>query len=123
MKKPALLTWRNIVILFGHLGHLLQSGHSPFRRLPSYLYSHYKRKVLRIVAGKASFACSKRECQNSTSNFQYAPFFSVKPEWLVTTAPQYYDMNNFPQCEAKRQLENVIAKVNGRKYQQQFKQQ
>jgi len=40
----------------------------------------------------------------------------VKPEWLVTTAPQYYDMNNFPQCEAKRQLENVIAKVNGRKY-------
>ena len=43
--------------------------------------------------------------------------FSVKPEWLVTTAPQYYDMNNFPQCEAKRQLEHVIAKVNGRKYQ------
>ena len=47
----------------------------------------------------------------------------VKPEWLVRVAPQYYDMNNFPQCEAKRQLENVIAKVNGRKYQQQFKQQ
>ena len=33
--------------------------------------------------------------------------FPVKPEWLVTTAPQYYDMNNFPQCEAKRQLEQV----------------
>ena len=32
----------------------------------------------------------------------------VKPEWLVRVAPQYYDMNNFPQCEAKRQLEQVL---------------
>ena len=34
----------------------------------------------------------------------------VKPEWLIKTAPQYYDMNNFPQCEAKRQLEGIIAR-------------
>ena len=27
-------------------------------------------------------------------------------------APQYYDMNNFPQCEAKRQLEQIIANIN-----------
>ena len=33
----------------------------------------------------------------------------VKPEWLVRVAPQYYDMNNFPQCEAKRQLEQVCS--------------
>ena len=40
----------------------------------------------------------------------------VKPEWLVKTAPQYYDMNNFPRCEAKRQLEQVIAHINARQY-------
>lgn len=26
-------------------------------------------------------------------------------------APQYYDMANFPMCEAKRQLERIIAKL------------
>jgi len=35
----------------------------------------------------------------------------IKPEWLVKTAPQYYDMANFPQCEAKRVLERIIAKI------------
>ncbi|XP_064383734.1 putative pre-mRNA-splicing factor ATP-dependent RNA helicase PRP1 isoform X2 [Halichondria panicea] len=35
----------------------------------------------------------------------------IKPEWLVKIAPQYYDLGNFPQCEAKRQLEKVKAKV------------
>ena len=44
----------------------------------------------------------------------------VKPEWLIKTAPQYYDMNNFPQCEAKRQLEQIIARVNSRQYQKGF---
>ena len=44
----------------------------------------------------------------------------VKPEWLIKTAPQYYDMNNFPQCEAKRQLEQIIARINSRQYQKGF---
>jgi len=35
----------------------------------------------------------------------------IKAEWLIKMAPQYYDMANFPQCEAKRQLERIIAKV------------
>uniref|UniRef100_H2YEX6 DEAD-box helicase OB fold domain-containing protein n=1 Tax=Ciona savignyi TaxID=51511 RepID=H2YEX6_CIOSA len=36
----------------------------------------------------------------------------IKPEWLVKIAPQYYHMAaNFPQCEAKRQLELIIAKM------------
>lgn len=26
-------------------------------------------------------------------------------------APQYYDMTNFPQCEAKRVLERIVAKI------------
>ena len=40
----------------------------------------------------------------------------VKPEWLIKIAPQYYDMSNFPQSEAKRQLEKIISRLECRKY-------
>jgi hypothetical protein len=40
--------------------------------------------------------------------------------YFCRVAPQYYDMNNFPQCEAKRQLEQIIAKINSRQYQKGF---
>lgn len=30
---------------------------------------------------------------------------------LIRIAPQYYNMTNFPQCEAKRQLERLTAKL------------
>ncbi|KAJ8366268.1 hypothetical protein AAFF_G00363300 [Aldrovandia affinis] len=42
----------------------------------------------------------------------------VKPEWLIKIAPQYYEMGNFPQCEAKRQLERIIAKFQTKEYSQ-----
>lgn len=42
----------------------------------------------------------------------------IKPEWLLKIAPQYYEMSNFPQCEAKRQLERIIAKVSSKEYTQ-----
>eukprot|EP00741_Cyanophora_paradoxa_P024431 tig00022075_g23589.t1 len=32
----------------------------------------------------------------------------VKGEWLVDIAPHYYDLDNFPQCEAKRLLERYF---------------
>lgn len=35
----------------------------------------------------------------------------VKPEWLLKIAPQYYDLNNFPPCEAKRQLEALQTRI------------
>ncbi|XP_055903366.1 ATP-dependent RNA helicase DHX15 homolog [Eupeodes corollae] len=41
----------------------------------------------------------------------------VKPEWLLSHAPQYYDMNNFPQCEAKRQLELLQTRLDSKQYQ------
>lgn len=44
----------------------------------------------------------------------------VKPEWLLTIAPQYYDLNNFPECEAKRQLEFINTKLESKQYQQGF---
>ncbi|XP_017079212.1 putative pre-mRNA-splicing factor ATP-dependent RNA helicase PRP1 isoform X1 [Drosophila eugracilis] len=44
----------------------------------------------------------------------------VKPEWLITLAPQYYDLNNFPQCEAKRQLELLQQRMETKQYQKGF---
>lgn len=35
----------------------------------------------------------------------------VKADWLIQTAYNYYDMTNFPNCEAKRVLERVIERV------------
>ncbi|ELU13729.1 hypothetical protein CAPTEDRAFT_150705 [Capitella teleta] len=35
----------------------------------------------------------------------------IKAEWLVKIAPQYYDMSNFPMCEARRVLERIFAKM------------
>lgn len=35
----------------------------------------------------------------------------VKPEWLLALAPDYYDLENFPECEAKRKLEHIRLKL------------
>jgi pre-mRNA-splicing factor ATP-dependent RNA helicase DHX15/PRP43 len=35
----------------------------------------------------------------------------IKPEWLLEASPQYYDMSNFPQCEAKRILERMVQRT------------
>ena len=32
-------------------------------------------------------------------------------EWLVEFAPHYYDLENFPQCEAKRQIEKIYERM------------
>ncbi|XP_033106821.1 putative pre-mRNA-splicing factor ATP-dependent RNA helicase PRP1 [Anneissia japonica] len=40
----------------------------------------------------------------------------IKPDWLIRNAAQYYNMENFPQCEAKRVLERLIAKLQAREY-------
>ncbi|KAL0389738.1 UNVERIFIED_CONTAM: putative pre-splicing factor ATP-dependent RNA helicase DEAH2 [Sesamum calycinum] len=34
----------------------------------------------------------------------------IRGEWLVDVAPHYYDLSNFPNCEAKRQLEKLYKK-------------
>ncbi|UXI19927.1 transmembrane protein [Sarcoptes scabiei] len=38
----------------------------------------------------------------------------IKPEWLIRIAPVYYNLEYFPQCEAKRQLEFIRDKINAR---------
>jgi len=35
---------------------------------------------------------------------------TVSPEWLLELAPSYYDLSNFPPCEAKRVLERINMK-------------
>uniref|UniRef100_A0A915KJB3 RNA helicase n=2 Tax=Romanomermis culicivorax TaxID=13658 RepID=A0A915KJB3_ROMCU len=44
----------------------------------------------------------------------------VKPEWLLKIAPQYYDMSNFPECEAKRQLQQLVNRMESKKYREGF---
>ncbi|KAG2693262.1 hypothetical protein I3843_08G084600 [Carya illinoinensis] len=34
----------------------------------------------------------------------------IRGEWLIDVAPHYYDLTNFPQCEAKRVLERLYKK-------------
>ncbi|KAF2325077.1 hypothetical protein GH714_022649 [Hevea brasiliensis] len=34
----------------------------------------------------------------------------IRGEWLVDVAPHYYDLDNFPNCEAKRALERLYRK-------------
>ncbi|XP_018652166.1 putative atp-dependent RNA helicase [Schistosoma mansoni] len=46
----------------------------------------------------------------------------VKPDWLVRIAPQYYDMSNFPDCDARRILERIVHRIQNRKLQQEQKQ-
>ena len=36
---------------------------------------------------------------------------AVKVEWLVEIAPHYYDLSNFPACEAKVELESVYRRM------------
>ncbi|CAL8140089.1 unnamed protein product [Orchesella dallaii] len=35
----------------------------------------------------------------------------IKPQWLLQIAPQYFDMDSFPECAAKRQLEFIGRKL------------
>ena len=42
---------------------------------------------------------------------------------LIYIAPQYYDMANFPMCEAKRVLERIVAKIETKKYAEKYGQQ
>lgn len=34
----------------------------------------------------------------------------IKGEWLLDVAPHYYDLDNFPSCDAKRSLERLAEK-------------
>lgn len=46
-----------------------------------------------------------------TSKKYIRTVMETKPEWLLTISPDYYDMNIFPPCEAKRELERIKLKL------------
>lgn len=59
------------------------------------------------------------------SNVEYENFIFLSPklthfcfaaEWLIKVAPSYYDMSNFPEGPAKRQLEQIINRLESREY-------
>jgi pre-mRNA-splicing factor ATP-dependent RNA helicase DHX15/PRP43 len=35
----------------------------------------------------------------------------TRVEWLVELAPHYFDLENFPECEAKAELEQAYARL------------
>ena len=35
----------------------------------------------------------------------------IKADWLVQQANAYYDMSNFPHCDAKRELERIVKRI------------
>jgi pre-mRNA-splicing factor ATP-dependent RNA helicase DHX15/PRP43 len=39
----------------------------------------------------------------------------IEPQWLLELAPEYYDLENFPECEAKRVLERILVKAHKKK--------
>lgn len=43
----------------------------------------------------------------------------IKPDWLLTIAPQYYDLSSLPDCEAKRQLIKIHQRLENRRNVQQ----
>ncbi|CAI0453638.1 unnamed protein product [Linum tenue] len=45
-----------------------------------------------------------------TSRNYIRTVIDIRGEWLVDIAPHYYDLENFPQCEAKRVLEKLYRK-------------
>jgi pre-mRNA-splicing factor ATP-dependent RNA helicase DHX15/PRP43 len=46
--------------------------------------------------------------------------FVLVADWLIKIAAQYYELSNFPQCEAKRQLEQVQARLESRQFKEGF---
>lgn len=50
----------------------------------------------------------------------YSLSLILTADWLIKVAPNYYDMQNFPQCEARRQLENIITRIESRQYREGF---
>lgn len=47
-------------------------------------------------------------------------FCVISAEWLLRIAPQYYELSNFPPCEARRQLELLQARLDSKLYQEGF---
>lgn len=84
------------------------------------LHSHLHRHQTRMVCVQY-FKCSLLLAKISQYAWQNYLWFPPLCYRLVKIAPQYYEMGNFPQCEAKRQLERIVAKLESKEYTQYWK--
>lgn len=47
----------------------------------------------------------------NTSKDYIRTVMNIKPEWLLAISPEYYDLTNFPNCEAKFKLHKIKLKL------------
>ena len=63
------------------------------------------RKISPFITERLLMGCKEPNQTKQKRLIEYVYFR------MIQIAPQYYDMVNFPMCEARRQLERIIAKV------------
>ncbi|GKB83324.1 hypothetical protein Tco_0950219 [Tanacetum coccineum] len=79
--------------------HVLYNGEV----IPQFVSTDVNSRVLTYQHRKAMLA--GYTCRNFICTV-----IEVRGEWIVDIAPHYYDLVNFPQCEAKRVLETLYKK-------------
>jgi pre-mRNA-splicing factor ATP-dependent RNA helicase DHX15/PRP43 len=88
--------------MFMHVGHLERNGH--------YLTVKDNQIVLlhpgNCIDRKPEWVVFN-ELVLTTKNY-IRTVTDVRPEWLLDLAPHYYDMSNFPECDAKRVLQRIL---------------
>jgi len=93
---------------FMQVAHLERSGHYLTVKDNQVVALHPST----CLAHKPTF-CVYNEFVLTSKNF-IRMVTDVKADWLVELAPHYYDLKNFPKCEAKVELERIYLKKQGR---------
>jgi pre-mRNA-splicing factor ATP-dependent RNA helicase DHX15/PRP43 len=85
-------------------GYFMQVGH--LERVGHYLTIKDNQVVSlhpgTVLDNKPTWVCYHEFVLTSKNFIRTAT--RIDPEWLLEVAPHYYDMSNFPECEAKREL-------------------
>ncbi|XP_038221097.1 pre-mRNA-splicing factor ATP-dependent RNA helicase DHX15 [Zerene cesonia] len=96
---------------FMQVAHLERSGHYLTVKDNQSVCKHWSVRRAFFVGVKSSVSYL------STNTMRDVP---PAAEWLLRIAPQYYELNNFPVCEARRQLELLQARLDSKPYQEGF---
>jgi len=99
---------------FMHIGHLEAGGFYMTSKDNQMVYIHpssvLERKPVWVLY---------HEFVLTTKNY-VRTCTEIKPEWLLNFASEYYDMDNFPMGAAKRELIQLKAALNSKKYKEGF---
>ncbi|CAM9242893.1 unnamed protein product, partial [Phaeothamnion confervicola] len=91
--------------MFMQVAHLERSGHYLTVKDNQVVSLHPSC----VLDGKPKWVCFE-EFVLTTKNF-IRTCTGVQPEWLVEIAPHYFDLENFPECEAKQDLEATYRRM------------